>query len=294
MRESAPLTGVPTATDRGLRLYGTHPYLRRRNAGSRQPAPRARRWSIARHFAGVPTASSSPPGATIQRCAVWSRDGRLLQTFSGHNNGIQDLTWQPDGTHVASSGGNGTFRIWSLADGSSPNLTFPSPIYALAWKPDGTEILAGHRDGTVRRLSPTGETLSVLADNELIQVEAVAWSDDGQYLAAGGRGKQASFRIWKNDGELIQSFAEKKDSVVGIEWIESQQRFLAAHFYWLRTYAPDGQHELLGGIDSVSNASLDPSEQRLACGIAIFSQMRIEVRDFAQTRAPQHAGANAD
>lgn len=49
---------------------------------------------------------------------VWSvKDGSLLSTLEGHSGPIQDVEFQPDGRNIASTGADGTVRIWGLPAG---------------------------------------------------------------------------------------------------------------------------------------------------------------------------------
>ena len=37
-----------------------------------------------------------------------------IHTFWGHNSDVQSLSFSPDGTHLASSGLDGTILVWNL------------------------------------------------------------------------------------------------------------------------------------------------------------------------------------
>ncbi len=152
------------------------------------------------------TAKQTLPG---QRVAVFSPDGRSIAT-AGHKNevllidlesqkdtklpahtkDVTGLAFDPLGRWLASASQDGTVRLWNLKTKQTLKaLTGPGPIFALAASDDGKHLAAagaegialwsladdGRDDGQPRRLKGhRGLTL------------AVAFSNDGRYLASGG------------------------------------------------------------------------------------------------------------
>jgi WD40 repeat protein len=46
---------------------------------------------------------------------IWDQDtGRTRHTFAGHTSNVRALTVSPDGTWLASTGRDGTVRIWHI------------------------------------------------------------------------------------------------------------------------------------------------------------------------------------
>jgi nucleoside phosphorylase len=118
--------------------------------------------------------------------------------YDVHASWVVAVTWQPEGTHIASAGGDGTVRVWDSETGMNlltyrghtrplARINLQPTIYTIAWSSEGLRI-ASAGDGTKIYVwnAITGQTLSVYQGHSglLANVFDVAWSPDGKQIVS--------------------------------------------------------------------------------------------------------------
>jgi eukaryotic-like serine/threonine-protein kinase len=134
------------------------------------------------------------------KIAIWDlRLGRSVQTLRGHGFGVLALAFvnRPDGSWLASAGGDGLVHVWDPRSGGEPLRTLPGnsgAVYAVAVRPDGRQIATGGGDGHIRTWDPvTGRSdLPLIEHGSLIT--ALAYDPTGLILASGGMDR--TVRVW--------------------------------------------------------------------------------------------------
>ncbi|HEY6542796.1 MAG TPA: serine/threonine-protein kinase, partial [Ktedonobacteraceae bacterium] len=87
--------------------------------------------------------------------------GKLLYTYTGHNDSIKSIAWSHDSKRIASGSSDGTAQVWRASDGHTL-LKYPlhnSDVWSVSWSPDDAFVVSGGLDGTAQVWdSVTGNT----------------------------------------------------------------------------------------------------------------------------------------
>ncbi|XP_036054366.1 WD repeat and HMG-box DNA-binding protein 1 isoform X1 [Onychomys torridus] len=124
-------------------------------------------------------------------------DNSQQQTFRGHEAPVLSLSFDPQGTFLASSSCDGTVRVWNVSDQTCAvswpvlqkcnDVVNAKSICRLAWQPETGKLLAVPVDKSVKLYRrDTWSNPFDLSDSSVSQtLNIVTWSPCGQYLAAG-------------------------------------------------------------------------------------------------------------
>jgi WD40 repeat protein len=135
---------------------------------------------------------------------------QLSATLKGHEDGIWQVAWSPDGKTLASlSIVNGEIKLWDVAE-RKERATLRSDLgnsYGLAFTPDGKSLVVGHhkhdaKTGPTGSISlwdtATGQRTGLLQHNPPRGVARLALSPDGKTLATSESWKEGDKAEYKH------------------------------------------------------------------------------------------------
>jgi WD40 repeat protein len=126
---------------------------------------------------------------------------REVATIPAHVAGVAGVSFSPDGSKLATVGGDGAVQVWMLPDTSQPTqlVAFEgqpknggfSPLSAVAFAPDGRFVVSAGADAIVRiwDVHTKAEVRGLRGHTDW--VTAVAFSPDGRFLVSGSVDKTA-------------------------------------------------------------------------------------------------------
>jgi len=184
-----------------------------------------------------PTGTHLAAGGEDKRIHLWPIDGSGPdRAFAGHSLNIWHIAFSSDGRTIASGSFDRTLKLWDVTSGHLLRSVtgHTEGIVGLDIRQRDGMIATGGDDGTIRLWRADGVPLRTLAAGQF--VDTVAFSADGEWLAAGGReshGRNAVFkelfgrrpdgghgvsaRIWRvRDGAMVAAFDRHEDDVVAV------------------------------------------------------------------------------
>jgi WD40 repeat protein len=91
--------------------------------------------------------------AADQTVAIHNLDsGEIVATLAGNTGFIDELTFNSDGTRIATASGDGSIRVWDAATGRQQLVLrgHAGRVYSVSFSPDGRWLASYGADGTVR------------------------------------------------------------------------------------------------------------------------------------------------
>ncbi|MFN6529774.1 serine/threonine-protein kinase [Nostoc sp. ChiSLP03a] len=156
----------------------------------------------------------------------------LANTLQGHENSVLSVAISPDGKTIASSGDDGTIKLWNLATGkliASLNGHFQQ-VNVVVISPDGKLLVSASDDNTIKiwNLATRKQIRTLIGHSD--SVHALAISADSETLVSA------------SDDNMIKIW----DLATG-----EQIRTLAGHTFWVRSVAisPNGVILASGSFD---------------------------------------------
>jgi WD40 repeat protein/serine/threonine protein kinase len=174
-----------------------------------------------------------PYAIHLSRFLLWDlHTEQCLHTFEGdkYRDGVDTLTFSPDGRFVLSGSNDNKLRMWDIATRECLR-TFEGHtdwVKSVAFSPDGRFALSGSNDKTLRLWDVLTKQCRRSFEGHTDSVESVAFSPDGRFALSGSSDK--TIRLWDvATGQCLRNFEDGSAPVA---------------------FSPDGRYALSGGSEN--------------------------------------------
>lgn len=202
---------------------------------------------------------------------IWDNAGELVHEFPCGRGVPRGLSWSPDGTRLAVAKRYGPSHILDMEGNQQDINVHEGGLGGLSFSPDGRSLLTGGFDANVRVVE-TGDPQGPVRETALMQafdgdVDSVAWSPDGEWLASG---HDMSLCLWRPDGSPGPAVLAGEAAIMRIDWAPDSQRLVTGS--WdssVRLWDLDGEllREFNGHTAPCWGVSFSPDGSQLGtCG----------------------------
>jgi WD40 repeat protein len=121
---------------------------------------------------------------------------REKNRLEGYKMSVTSVSFSPDSRLLASGSGDGSIKLWNVADGQELTTLHAHVINVLSvsFSPDGTLLVSGNGNGTIKLWNVTdGHEITTL-HGHTGAVRSVAFSSNGTLLASGS--EDSTIKLW--------------------------------------------------------------------------------------------------
>ena len=187
---------------------------------------------------------------------LWSlKTGQLLDVFSGHEGPISGITFDGNGTTLATSSWDKTVQLWDTftGKGRKESLSHYHDVLCLAYRPDGKQMCAGTLDGQLSFWETTNYTIEGTIDGRL-DITGGRLSTDRRTLANSSSGKCFTTICYSADGETLYAAGSSKYVCI----YETTEFVLLSRIQLSQNISLDGIQEKLNSKFMTEAGPLDP------------------------------------
>ncbi|RYC57075.1 hypothetical protein CHU98_g9123 [Xylaria longipes] len=146
-----------------------------------------------------------------------SRWSACLHTLEGHQGGVRDVAFSPDGTLIASASSDGTIQLCLISTGSCKQVIQQpdAKFLSVTFSPDGARLASVSIDGVKRRVIQLWSVDTGALEQTEISIAgsyyAAIFSPNGKYVA---RYSDCETRLWSRDAGGLRNSSILHDAKV--------------------------------------------------------------------------------
>jgi len=175
---------------------------------------------------------------------------RCTDSLPGHTEALLHVTFSPDGTQLASGGGDTTVRFWDTSTRTPRHVCrgHRNHVLCTAWAPDGLRFASGDKNGEIRIWNPaTGELIGRPLIGHKQWITSLSWEPAHmnkacERLVSGSKDRTA--RVWNvRTGRCETTLTGHDASVESVKWGGEGLVYTASRDKTIQVWASRGEED---------------------------------------------------
>jgi WD40 repeat protein len=225
-------------------------------------------------------------GSDTGAIKLWlTANGADQGTLAGHVGAVSSLAFHPTEPRLASTGADGTVRVWRLPSVSAPWHGHTQPVTVLSISKDGQTAVTAATDKSVRIWNTaTGKPVRVM-ENLSQPILAAAISPSGKQVALGDALGEVTVQDIA-DGKGAFTLVAHAGGVTGLAWLDDEKMLATCGNDGLLKYwrLPPTQHIHLASQEAVKAVVLSPDAKTIAASNSDGSVRLVTVATAKESR----------
>jgi WD40 repeat protein len=196
---------------------------------------------------------------------LWNCQGKLVQTFKGHQGGVNSVSFSPNGKLIATASDDKTAKLWSLEGKLLQTFKgHQGGVNSVSFSPNGKLIATASDDKTAKLWSLEGKVVQTFKGHQ-DRATGVSFSPNGKLIATASDDKTA--KLWSLEGKLLQTFKGHQDRVTGVSFSPNGKLIAtASDDKTAKLWSLEGKvvQTFKGHQGGVNSVSFSPDRKRLA------------------------------
>ena len=157
---------------------------------------------------------------------LWSRDGKLLRTLTGHKDWVWSVSFSPNDRKIATASRDKTVKFWSIDGNLIRTLdAHKNSVTSVSFSPDGKQITSAGVGSNVKFWSESGEELQTLRGHKN-WVWSVSFATNGNMLATAS--KDGTAKLWQLKGKKYQIYQAHNSKIYGVNFSPNGKEYVTA------------------------------------------------------------------
>ncbi|MFQ5910486.1 MAG: WD40 repeat domain-containing protein, partial [Thermoplasmata archaeon] len=175
---------------------------------------------------------------------IWDfQNGSAISSLIGHEDGVLEVKWSPDGSRIVSASDDKTLKMWEETNWTNiVNFTgHAGGVLSVDWSPNGSYLISGSRDYKMRKWNATtGESVDVWEAPNCVR--SVDWHEERNMIVSSGV-SEVMVRIHNaTSGAVINTLDENREvggAIMSARWSPNGEMLATAsgRDFAIRVYA---------------------------------------------------------